>query len=65
MLLLSPGSALQAGGAAGADSVTQRLGEAAARHMSPQGKLSDALADVVGGLHESLVDGATEAVESA
>ena len=55
----------QAGGAAGADTVTERLGEAAARHMSADGTAAPALAEIVGSLHESLVEGATEAVEEA
>lgn len=55
----------QAGGAAGADTVTARLGEAAAKHMSADGTVSASLAEIVGSLHESLVEGATEAVEIA
>lgn len=55
----------QTGGAAGADTVTTRLGEAASRHMSADATTSGPLAEVVGSLHESLVEGATEAVQSA
>ena len=55
----------QAGGAAGADTVTERLGQAAARHMAADGEVNAALAEIVGSLHESLVEGATEAVDSA
>jgi hypothetical protein len=55
----------QAGGAAGADTVTRRLGEAAARHMSADDSVSAPLAEIVGSLHESLVEGATEAIGSA
>ena len=54
----------QEGGAAGAATVTQRLGEAAARHMSA-GDPDAALARLVGGLHEALAEGGAEAVRSA
>jgi hypothetical protein len=53
----------QAGGAAGAATVTRRLGEAAARRMA--GTEGSGLADLAGTLHESLVEGATEAVRTA
>jgi hypothetical protein len=52
----------QAGGASGAATVTRRLGEAAARHMTEDGTAPAALAELVGGLHESLAEGAAEAV---
>jgi hypothetical protein len=55
----------QAGGAAGAATVTQRLGEAAARHMAAPAAASEALAEIAGALHEQLVDGASEAVRIA
>jgi hypothetical protein len=51
----------QEGGKAGAASVTRRLGEAAARHMVA-GEPAEALVELVGALHESLAEGATEAV---
>jgi hypothetical protein len=54
----------QAGGAAGAATVTARLGEAAARHMAG-GAPEEGLMEVVGALHEQLLDGATEAVRGA
>jgi len=55
----------QEGGAAGAATVTRRLGEAAARHMAAPGTADEALADIAGTLHEQLVEGATEAVRIA
>jgi hypothetical protein len=55
----------QAGGAAGAATVTQRLGEAAARHMAAPAAASEALAEIAGALHEQLVEGASEAVRIA
>jgi hypothetical protein len=55
----------QAGGASGAASVTQRLGEAAARHMTGGGAPDPKLAETVGLLHETLAEGATEAVRRA
>jgi hypothetical protein len=55
----------QEGGAAGAGTVTKRLGEAAARHMVPKGAAGASLADIAGTLHEQLVEGATEAVRIA
>ena len=55
----------QAGGASGAATVTQRLGEAAARHMSGGRAPDPKLAETVGLLHETLVEGAAEAVRQA
>jgi hypothetical protein len=52
----------QAGGASGAATVTTRLGDAAARHLT--GTDSPTVAELVGGLHESMVEGATESVRS-
>ena len=54
----------QEGGKAGAASVALRLGEAAARHMVG-GEPPAALAELVGSLHESLAEGAAEAVRRA
>jgi len=54
----------QAGGASGAATVTQRLGDAAARHMNG-GAPDVKLAETVGLLHETLAEGATEAVRCA
>ena len=51
----------QEGGASGAATVTARLGAAAARHLA-EGVPPDGLADLAGGLHEALVEGAAEAV---
>jgi hypothetical protein len=42
--------------------VTRRLGEAAARHLAAPGPASPELAELVGALHEALVEGAAEAV---
>ena len=53
----------QEGGAAGAATVTARLGEAAARHLVAL--VPDGLASLVGGLHEALAEGAAEAVRRA
>ena len=53
----------QEGGAGGAATVTERLGDAAARHLAtdpPPG-----LAALVGGLHEALAEGSAEAVRRA
>jgi hypothetical protein len=55
----------QEGGAAGAATVTQRLGEAAARHMAAPAAAGEALAEIAGALHEQLVDGAGESVRIA
>ena len=52
----------QAGGKSGAATVARRLGEAAARHMIAPAEVSDALGELVGALHESLAEGAAEAV---
>lgn len=52
----------QAGGAAGAASVPDRLGRAAARHMTLEDEPAAALAELTGSLHETLVEGAAEAV---
>jgi hypothetical protein len=53
----------QAGGASAAATVGRRLGEAAALHMAGgEGAASPALAEMVGALHESLAEGAAEAV---
>ena len=52
----------QTGGASGAATVGRRLGEAAARHMSGGADPDPALAELVGSLHESLAEGAAEAV---
>ena len=51
----------QEGGAAGALTVTARLGAAAASHLVP-GPFTQELADLAGGLHEALAEGAAEAV---
>jgi hypothetical protein len=55
----------QQGGAAGAETVTARLGAAAAAHIAAPIEPHEGLADVVGGAHEALVEGATEAVRRA
>jgi hypothetical protein len=55
----------QEGGASGAATVTQRLGEAAARHIVGGGPAHENLAALVGGLHEALAEGAAEAVRRA
>jgi hypothetical protein len=55
----------QEGGKAGAATVTRRLGEAAARHMVGGTAPPADLAELVGALHETLVDGAAEAVRRA
>jgi hypothetical protein len=54
----------QDGGAAGAITVTARLGAAAATHMAGEAN-SEELASLVGALHEALVEGSTEAVRRA
>jgi hypothetical protein len=54
----------QEGGAAGAAGVGERLGAAAARHMTRREPPPAALAEMAGALHESLVEGAAEAVRS-
>lgn len=55
----------QEGGASGAATVTQRLGEAAARHIAGAKSAHVDLAALVGGLHEALAEGAAEAVRRA
>jgi len=59
----------QEGGAAGAASVTRRLGEACARHLraagGPAELAGDGLAELVGAVHEILAEGAAEAVRRA
>jgi hypothetical protein len=52
----------QEGGKSGAATVTQRLGLAAARHMAGAEEVDGSLAELVGQLHESLAEGAAEAV---
>lgn len=48
-----------------AATVARRLGEAAARHMGGGGPAPAALAELAGSLHESLAEGAAEAVRRA
>jgi hypothetical protein len=55
----------QAGGAAGAATVSRRLGEAAARHIARRDPPPAELAELVGALHETLAEGAAEAVRRA
>ena len=55
----------QEGGAAGAATVTQRLGEAAARHIAGGEAAHPDLATLIGGLHEALAEGAAEAIRRA
>lgn len=55
----------QTGGASAAATVGARLGEAAARHMSGDASTDTALAELAGALHESLAEGAAEAVRQA
>ncbi|HYM80904.1 MAG TPA: hypothetical protein VEY91_05780 [Candidatus Limnocylindria bacterium] len=55
----------QEGGASGAATVASRLGVAAARHLTAPESPPDGLAELVGALHEALVEGAAEAVRSA
>jgi hypothetical protein len=45
--------------------VTERLGLAAARHMTLEPAPADPLAELVGALHETLVEGSAEAVRIA
>jgi len=54
----------QEGGKSGAATVTRRLGVAAARHMAFDAAADATLADLVGQLHESLAEGAAEAVRA-
>lgn len=46
----------------GGASVTARLGQAAARHMSAPGSPPEGLADLAGAMHEALAEGAAELV---
>jgi hypothetical protein len=55
----------QDGGSKGAATVTRRLGEAAARHMSGLAPPPDTLAELAGTLHEALAEGAAESVRRA
>lgn len=55
----------QEGGAAGAAALADRLGFAAARHMTLDPAPPAAFASLVGGLHETLAEGAAEAVAQA
>jgi len=55
----------QAGGASAAATVARRLGEAAARHLSAGAPPKEGLAEMAGALHESLAEGAAEAVRRA
>jgi hypothetical protein len=50
--------------ASGAALVTQRLGEAAAAHVSAPEPPSEALETTLGGLHEALAEGAADAVRA-
>ncbi len=53
----------EAGGASGAATVTARLGAACAAHLASAP--ADGLAELVGALHETLAEGAAEAVRCA
>ncbi len=59
----------QEGGAAGAETVARRLGAACARHLAAAGGAGPLapgeLAELVGGVHEALAEGAAEAVRRA
>ena len=55
----------QTGGASAAKTVGIRLGTAAARHMCADGVVPKGLAEMAGALHESLAEGAAEAVRSS
>jgi hypothetical protein len=55
----------QDGGASGAATVATRLGAAAARHMAAPHDATEGLAQLAGGLHEALAEGAAEAVRAA
>lgn len=60
----------QQGGAAGAATVANRLGAACARHLEAAGGpapaiAGDDLAQLLGGVHEALAEGAAEAVRMA
>jgi len=52
----------QAGGKSGAATVTRRLGEAAARHMTAPAEAAPELVELVGALHESLAEGSADAI---
>jgi hypothetical protein len=52
----------QAGGKSGAATVTRRLGEAAACHMTAPAEAPPELAELVGALHESLAEGSADAI---
>ena len=54
----------QEGGASGAATVTARLGAAAARHVAGEHAAAE-FAELIGYLHESLVEGAAESVRRA
>ena len=55
----------QAGGASGAASVTARLGERAAEYLAAPDPPAVGLAELAGGLHEALAEGAAEIVRQA
>ncbi len=55
----------QAGGKAGASTVSRRLGEAAARHMAPGAPPAEALVELVSSLHEAMAEGAAETARAA
>jgi len=55
----------QAGGKAGASTVSRRLGEAAARHMVPGAPPAEALVELVSSLHEAMAEGAAETARAA
>jgi hypothetical protein len=54
----------QAGGRDAGDLTADRLGEAAARHVAGGEHANPELAETIGALHQSLVEGATEAVRA-
>jgi hypothetical protein len=55
----------QEGGAAGAETVTRRLGEACARHVrGGEAETGDALSQLLGELHDSIAAGAADAVRA-
>jgi len=54
----------QEGGAAGAHAVGLRLGSACARHVANGAEPDARLAELLGGLHETLAEGAAEAVRT-
>jgi len=55
----------QEGGASGAPTLTGRLGAACARHVCGDAPPPEGLADLLGGAHEALAEGAAEAVRIA